>query len=381
MKLDQLLKIVSDTARDNNIDQPFMVGGVPRDRIIGSIGKVSDIKDMKTSQVMVQRGLVDRIDSLNPNTEALIVRAQLIPGRFFKGVSSGAEAARKCYKHGDLIALSQPETQQQAYACNRIPLAIRKEDFSKLQEMKEDEINFQGYSFRPVQGRDRRKRVVHFTWLPEATRLFAYAENMTYYKDKDGVKKGIQVVSYTDARRVAFEGATILCMVPSRTRKKQRYKIRVENVPVEGVTERRAIVLGLKSDFEVNSEHSEYNIRYTWENDREGSDIFTFYPHDTAAYIAIAGHFWRRHNLTPMEMNPFALPSRHQTRFYMKLENNILVVDPSLSSKDKLRKLYLAEKSILLARAIGKFGHDDFSFWSPERDGKLKDYNWDYTLQ
>ncbi|MEK6819423.1 MAG: hypothetical protein AABY10_05840, partial [Nanoarchaeota archaeon] len=82
------------------------------------------------------------------------------------------------------------------------------------------------------------------------------------------------------------------------------------------------------------------------------------------------------HNMTPMEMNPFALTSRHGASFYNRLNNNVVIFDPSLRSKHKHRKLHLAEKCILWARAIGKFGHDDIAFWDPSRDGKLKDYDW-----
>jgi tRNA nucleotidyltransferase/poly(A) polymerase len=46
MKLDELLLIISETAKTNKIGQPFMVGGVPRDRIIGIRGKKADIRDI-----------------------------------------------------------------------------------------------------------------------------------------------------------------------------------------------------------------------------------------------------------------------------------------------------------------------------------------------
>lgn len=46
MKLDELLSKIITTAKDNNINQPFMVGGVPRDRIIGLREKKSNIKDI-----------------------------------------------------------------------------------------------------------------------------------------------------------------------------------------------------------------------------------------------------------------------------------------------------------------------------------------------
>ncbi|KKM62379.1 hypothetical protein LCGC14_1522300 [marine sediment metagenome] len=46
MKLDELLSIMTDVASANRLGKPFMVGGVPRDRIIGKRGKISGIKDI-----------------------------------------------------------------------------------------------------------------------------------------------------------------------------------------------------------------------------------------------------------------------------------------------------------------------------------------------
>ena len=76
-------------------------------------------------------------------------------------------------------------------------------------------------------------------------------------------------------------------------------------------------------------------------------------------------------------MKPFALFSRRGVEIYKRLCNNILIFDPTSTNKDHLRKLHLAEKSILLARAIGKFGHDEIAYWEPARDTKLKDYEWE----
>jgi tRNA nucleotidyltransferase/poly(A) polymerase len=46
MKLDELLAITMKLASENKIHTPFIVGGVPRDRIIGLRDKKSDIKDI-----------------------------------------------------------------------------------------------------------------------------------------------------------------------------------------------------------------------------------------------------------------------------------------------------------------------------------------------
>lgn len=46
MKLDELLAIVENVATTNGLNKPFMVGGVPRDRVIGVIDKKSEIRDI-----------------------------------------------------------------------------------------------------------------------------------------------------------------------------------------------------------------------------------------------------------------------------------------------------------------------------------------------
>src|SRR5271157_4687300 len=46
MKLDELLSTIESTAADNGINKPLIVGGVPRDRLIGLIDKKSEIRDI-----------------------------------------------------------------------------------------------------------------------------------------------------------------------------------------------------------------------------------------------------------------------------------------------------------------------------------------------
>ncbi|MBS3076916.1 hypothetical protein J4233_01455 [Candidatus Pacearchaeota archaeon] len=338
----------------------------------------AQIEDLSVQEVMRQRGLVKTIDDLNPAIDALVVRAQLIPGRFFRGVETQAQASRKAYRHGDLVALSHPQTKQDCYESREIPLMMRARDFARLGEMKEEDINFFGYSVRPEWG-DRTKRVFPFVWIPEGVRLFGYAENNT---------GGIGVEPYADARKVRTSGASVVVSVPSRTKKNPRYKFKLVNVPfVSQTPENLASVLTLRPQviqddatgepITGRTPHDNYNIRYGYEGDREGDNPITFYPHDLAGYLGIVKGQLGEHNMTAMEMNPFALPSRHQAEFYMKLCNNVLMFDPTLEGKTKLRKPHVAEKSLLLVRAIGVFGHDDFAFWEPARDGKLKDYNWE----
>jgi hypothetical protein len=340
---------------------------------------VPQIRALHTSQASRQRALVKRIDSLDPVEEALIVRTQLIPGRFYRGVETGAEASRKCLKHGDKIVLAHPATKDECYHSPLIPLQIRARDFAKLEEMREEDINFVGYSVRPGWG-DRTRRVTPFVFLPEGLRLFAYSENMA---------AGIEVKSYPDAKRVAREGADVVVSVPSRTKKQPRYQYRLVHVPMVRSPHNLATVLTLRpavlqkggEPARGRTAHEDFLARYTYESDPESSAEIVTYPHDVAAYLGIVKDELEKHNMTPMEMNPHALFSRRGAKFAKKLCNNVLIYDPTLRGKEKLRKLHLAEKSILLARAIGEFGHDEIAFWEPARDGRLKDYDWGFSQE
>lgn len=329
--------------------------------------KVKEIRNMNISTIYKNRNLVKKILNLDPKEDALELRFGICPGRFYRGVSNGAEASRKCFKHGSLISLSQPITQREALESDEIPLAVRERDFSRLEGVKENEIDYIGYSFRPVQG-EKRKRIVPFVWAVESVRLLGYSIKMT---------SGIEIQPYKDSKRVAREGANIICKVPSRTKKKSRYLIKLKNVPVKDCLEKRAIAWGIGSDAGRDVLHRSYNIKYNRETEREGSDVLTFYPQDMAAYFAVVSKLWKEErNIVPFQMSPFVLPSREIAEFYKKLDNNILLFDPSLKGSEKLRHLHIAEKSILLSRTISILGHHETFYCDFERDGKIEDYNW-----
>lgn len=46
MNIGELLSDISNIAKENELSKPFIIGGVPRDRIIGSRGKKSEIQDV-----------------------------------------------------------------------------------------------------------------------------------------------------------------------------------------------------------------------------------------------------------------------------------------------------------------------------------------------
>jgi len=355
-------------------------------------------KKLHTKVAYYQRNLVQLIDDLDPSEDALQIRVKIVPGKFFRKRNTGKRASSICYKHGDLIALPQDEGLTNTHNDYGVtPLDLRIAAFEELKGMRQEEINFVGYSWRPVFGRDRTKRIVHFVNIPEGARIFTYAENFSVYEqlnsdtqNKEG-KLGIKVEAYPDAAIVRIEGARVVIEVPSRTKKRPKYKFGMAHVPFtpnpfSGENYNLAISLSLKPtskrDEELDepivgtTEFQNYDIQYESRDSRKDSDVLRFSPQEITGYIGVINKQMVEMNQTALTFNPFALPSKHQAEFYTKLNNNVLIFDPTLSNKDKLRKPHLAEKSILLARAIGHFGHEDFAFWDPVRDGIFKNYSW-----
>jgi hypothetical protein len=328
-----------------------------------------EVKDLDRTQVFNRRGLIHKVLSLNPD-QALELRFPLTPTRFYTFANSARDATHKYFKHGHYTPIQHPTTQRSAVLSRRNPLSYRLQDLHFLMEMPEDKIQIQGYSFRPVQGRDRRKRLVPFVNLLKAAKLYSYTQSMT---------AGFKVEAYPDSKKVSSEGAEVIVTVPSRTQKKPRYQIKESHVPITDNAEKRAIVWSLVSN--STGERGEpinklENTRYTKEDVNEESKIFTFYPQDIAAHWATIRHFKDEDNRVPWDMDPFAKPSQLLANLFQKFTNNLIIYDPYLKSKDKLRKPHESELSALIAQSVGVLGHDNTLFWDPKRDPKLRDYDW-----
>ena len=339
---------------------------------------VPQIRKLSVKRVYHQRDLAERIDALDPNSDALEIRVQILPGRFYQRINTSKDASRTALKRSEThIMLSHPETKEQCRDSSLIPLQIRTGDLRVLEEMKEKDINYTGIAVRPNWG-DKIKRFMPFWAMAEGERIFAYAEQHA---------GGIKVEPYADSLRVWSGGANVVVEVPSRTEKQGRYRFRIMHVPMQRNPENLATVLSLKPATVIDEETGEPNVgrtahddtffRYTKKGEAEDSPIITTYPHDVAGYIKIfISELEENHNMTPMEMNPYVLFSKRGAEFYHKLRNNVIIADHRLKSKDKLRQLNIGEQSILLARDIGRFGHDVIAYWEPGRDGMIRDYDW-----
>ncbi|MEM0465280.1 MAG: hypothetical protein QXW97_01100 [Candidatus Pacearchaeota archaeon] len=356
---------------------------------------------LKIQEVNSAEDLTRKIDELKINETGILLTIGILPENFYYNTKNWEEASRKAYKHGKLIQLPQPKTQYQTYNSHIIPLEMRAEAFLNLSEkfqkgtLKESQINYIGYSWRPVQGRDKIKRAVNFIDIVRAAQKFSYASKFSKYEQDGKEEYGIKVKVYGDAKKVKKEGALAIFEVPSKREKVERYKGALRSIPFkpnspsEDVNYNLAISLSLapcrislENSFEdevtfKRSPHSLYtDLQYKYIDEKEYSYIIRFSPEEIAGYMGIIYNQLKKANITPLMFNPFALPSRHQMEFYKKMHNNVLIKDPSLKRKNKLRHLHLAEESLLLTRAAVIFGHDDFIYWDPVRDKNFRDYNW-----
>ena len=276
-------------------------------------------------------------------------------------VPSGYESARKFMKHAPEVWPRRQHSVEQAIKEGRTPVQLREKAF--------DDINgpyFCGYSFLPL-GRDRRKRKVSLIECLEGARIYAYSNQV----------KGaeIEIRPYDHAKAVRKEGAEIVCQVPSRTEKQRKIEFKLTSVPVIDSPEKYAITLNLGSDHSCSSKR--FNIRYKYTDDKEASGIINVCAHEIAGYLKVIDYYLNeKKNMIPLQMCQFAIPSQEAVNYYLKLENNVLVEDRTLKSKDKLRKMNRAEKEIALWSLVKTFGHDKTFYSKKSRDGEVANYQW-----
>lgn len=345
---------------------------------------VEQIRNMNCYTVRGPRDLVERVQGLNHDDSLLIQYPGLTPHKFSRNSRNSAEASRRNLKHGFYLFVDQPYSIDAARATTEIPMQLRQRALEEGLEHRSEPSTFAlGYSFRPIVGKDRNKRIfVPFYSIMEGCKRDTYDQFIKENYAHLGV--GSSIETYEDARLVPEIGAEAVVTVPSSTKGKGRYRIKWKHVAVHDSPDKRVIWWGTRPAYEKKGpEHSSeseplhrvYNVRYGNRSD----DEFT-YPHDVHAHQALIRHFMRRGNLTPLEGSQYAIPSQEAVAFYTKLCNNVIVNDSTIQAKHKLRKLHIDEKSTMMARFAGQVGAWKSFFWDPERDGRIRDYDWGQEL-
>lgn len=331
----------------------------------------AEIKKLDIKEISQPKGLIKIIDSnLDFQTQSLLLTNFSLKPEHLENHPSGKRASRLNRKHGTYLKLPQPTTQKEAAYSRLTPLNHRDQLFQQLRQIPEEEIFYQGIYWYPIMGREQRKRVLPFVSLPVGILKYIYAQNMA---------GGIELEIYDDAQTVETQGATIIATIPSKSQKRERYTLKFNHVPVKLTPERKFITYSTYSEYTTSNipEDELYFIRYT---SKETSNIFLMGPNTIAGYLKIIDHYWNpendRKNDVPIEMIPFPIISQKELNLYQKINNNILIQDKTLKSKDQLRKLHLDEISTLLARSIAILGETprETMYASLKRDGKIKNY-------
>ncbi len=275
------------------------------------------------------------------------------------------DSGKKFMKHGPEVLPRRQYSIKQAVNEKLTPIQLREDVFNHL-----NGPYYCSYSFMPL-GKDSRKRKVSLRECLEGARIYAYSHQV------QGVNKNPEIIvkPYDKAQRVAIDGAEITIELPSRTKNHKRIDFKLMNIPVIDSKEKYAISLNFSSTHSCPAK--KFKIRYPYLKSKETSQVFNICAHEIASYLKVIEHYWnKKKNIIPLQMCQFAIPTQKTVDFYLKLNNNLLIKDVKLKSKDKLRKPRIADLEIGLWGLVRKLGHDETFCSQKSRDGNIADYDW-----
>ncbi len=300
---------------------------------------------------------VDEVLSLRDN-QVLVIENSIIP--------SGFKTPRKFLKHGNFVELRTPRDLEESVESSMYPWILRKNAFDSI-----DSMYNAGYSFKPFGEHqdDKRTRRVRLVECLEAERILAYGHQTGFDIEVEKV--------YGKASRIPKDGARIRVSVPSRTIKHDRYEFYLDSVVLDSNDPNKfAIANGISSTLSMPAK--EHNWRHNYYKDKEDSRTFNLFAHEIAAYYKVMFQQAkkRKPNISPLEMSPFPIPTKLTRDFYKKLISMVVVDDPSLKSRQKLRRLNKAEQEILLWDLVRKFEYVVTMYSTRKEDGRLQEADW-----
>ncbi|MBW3011551.1 hypothetical protein KY311_00020 [Candidatus Woesearchaeota archaeon] len=292
---------------------------------------VRQIIGERTVYTPAKESLVDAIEGLKKN-EAVVIDYALVPEQY--------RDETHFLKRGDQVNLKRYETIDDAINDAKPMWRLRKEAFQNIGDKE-----YCGYGFWGIRKREHKK--VHLVDCIKGAKLLAFSIKSDKQKDQINVRK------YEAAYAGKQRGGKYLVEVPSMTEDK-KYLVDLENVPFTRKRNKYSIIFDLSTRhgceaFIANAFHYRYS----------GSEL-AFCPHVIAAYHKLAKEEWEKGNKTPMEVNPFAIPTKDTVDFYNKLTSQVMVKesykDDEGKERTKKRPLNKAEKEILLWKRVAKKG-------------------------
>ncbi|MBT3985251.1 hypothetical protein HOD38_04680 [archaeon] len=304
---------------------------------------VAEIKRDK-ELVPVERGILTALDSLDIESQVLVIERDMIIGSKTKDTKR---------KYGASLQLNSPsEPGPVAPEFNLMNLLRGETDHAQLREM------LQGYTYEPHEGPSNLVRRVYFWDIFEAMRLAVYS--------KMGIQwvEPIELTVKDRGKSVANYGAEAVVRVPSRREKLARYEFKAIGIPVYDNEHARTIARNFATTHNSGDNlHRDTRQADTGEDPRQHKHTVQ----SIAAYFALIEHYAAQGNQIPFDVKPFPFLSEDIVRTAQLLDNHTLYRE-----EGELKRVGFEVKEMILTAQIILAGP-----YSPFRTGKnIQDYSW-----
>jgi len=312
----------------------------------------SRIKEGKELVLLEQR-IVSALLDLRPHQYAVIsensFRGNFTPAKFLK--------------HGDTYKLSNRPFGKTPYQLLREAVDDRQTAFNTLMA---------GYSFVPRMGSDRVPRRVPFVELLEAARIMAYGHEYP--------GAGPKVLGeYINSAKVKTEGGSFLVSTPSRSKKDHRHRFTITSIPIYFWKPHVHLIpySFASPDLEVKSKMFR-ELRFTFENSPEPSQINYVQAHAIAAAYAVTELQLKKKNHTPHRFLVFPVVSQQAVDLYSTLLNRTLL-QVQEKEKTELKHLTQAHMEAIMWRLVRRQGYEAGFDDRALQDGRVYNYNWNHV--
>jgi hypothetical protein len=287
--------------------------------------------------------LAEQIGMLTDD-EVLVVATNIIPAKYYPGgkMHERRFASVKFLKHGTEVKPRRDYTLEEIMRNRKLPFQQRREAFEALARYDSAQF-YSGYTFRPAaRTGDARARKISLLQCVEGAKLFNYAGNAA---------GGINVKNYGTlerAARVEKEGSRFEVKVPSRRRKKPRYKVEMSSVATIDSPNKYAIANSINSTH--TCDYLNYkNMRYKFAAGKESSDIKNVCAHEISAYLAVIENMKNADfNLVPLQMSWIAIPTQYTVDCLSKARNHAVAEYRSTGGNICYAPLNQGEQEIFL---------------------------------
>ncbi len=315
----------------------------------------TDNKEIKTE-------FWENITELKEN-ESLTLIGKLFPYKF--------EGPDHFLKSGPLITVPTKEEHNPTLK----PYEIREKVFDSLPKYR---LRYAGFTFNPHFGVDRTSRVIRLNDILEAAKMYAYAP---LSEEQVPFQASIQLLEiYDSVEGVAEKGASIITKVPSRTKGKGKYTLRLDHVPVADTVEKFNIAYMLKTDHVC--EDKRHDIKFPAKSRPEFISEYRMDAHEIVAYFAIIDHYIslaRKEKqrtgvlpqIIPIQMNLTGIPTPALCKNYDNLLHRVLLKETPDSNLTTLKEGHI---EALLWEGMIKEGYKKCFF--NDTGEKIKDFKW-----